>query len=75
MTRRGAVLSCLLAPFASQQYPNISLSTLSTREILTLWYPKSPNDRMIQITWSNGDSLTLTEAQVRVALEADHDTD
>ena len=71
MTRRGAVLSLLLAPFG--QYPKLSLMEPVSKSLLTFWFPKKPTDKMLSVTWSDGTALTLTEAEVRTALEASHD--
>jgi hypothetical protein len=68
MTRRGAVLSLLLTP-VGVQWPELSLTPTNTRDMLTIWFPKKPADKMIQVRWSDGTTLTLTEADVRTALE------
>lgn len=69
MTRRGAVLSLLLAPFGQQTTGKLSLTEPASRTFLKLWFPKKATDNLIEVRWSDGTTLTLTEADVRKALE------
>jgi hypothetical protein len=65
VTRRGAVLAMLLAPLGTQ---NLTFSTIRQRNVLTLFFPEKPTDKMLEIRWSDGTTVTFTEAQIKAAL-------
>lgn len=66
MTRRGALLACLLAPFAQE----LRWNTLKpSHTFMRLWMAEKPTDKLLEICWSDGTSVTFTEAQIRKELE------